>query len=129
MRYLSKLLLLVSPLLSGCDVGEIASKVIGYNPNLYIPPMVELQVSEDHTAFVFGFDECPDSELNWILATSMTVFTNSCIKLDSQRHKVKVQFRIADNDITEDWEISRRAEDLILIRPNGFQVRKPSNQP
>ncbi|MBF4374153.1 hypothetical protein [Vibrio anguillarum] len=99
MRYLSKLLILASPLLSGCDVGEIASKVIGYNPNIYIPPMVELQVSEDHTAFVFGFDECPESELNWIIATSMTVFTNSVQELE--------MIRVDESD--HNWETAAKS--------------------
>lgn len=119
-------LLSSSFLMSGCDVMELANRFLVESPVIYIPPTVELQIDRKLTAIVHGFDECPDSTINWFVAPSMKVFTNSCVKLDSSTKQVKVGLRIADIDTVETWEVSHHGDAIKLTRPNGFEVRQPT---
>lgn len=127
MKIVYRSLLVSMPLLiAGCDVMELANRFVGASPVTYIPPTVELQVDENLTAIVHGFDECPDNTINWLLAPSMKVFNSNCVRLDSNTKQVKVGLRIADIDTVETWEVSHHGDVVKLTRPNGFEVRQPS---
>lgn len=121
--FYNSLLVLVPLLVTGCDIKELASRFVTDNPVIYIPPTLELQVDENLTAIVHGFDECPDNTFNWFVAPSMKVFTNSCVRLDPSKKQVKVGLRIADKVAVETWEVHHYGDAVKLTRPNGFEVR------
>lgn len=121
--FYKSILVSVPLLVTGCDVMELDSRFVGESPIIYIPPTVELQVDENLTAIVHGFDECPGNTINWFVAPSMKVFTNSCVRLDSSTKQVKVGLRIADIDTVETWDVHHHGDAVKLTRPNGFEVR------
>ncbi len=125
MKILFKLTLASVPMLvTGCNFTEMAS-MVNSSPDLYIPPTTQLQVSLNQTALVSGFDVCPDRSVDWFIAPSTKVFSNSCILIKPDTKRVRVSMRIGDSDFDEVWKVSYQDEKLKLTRPNGFEVLNP----
>ncbi|MBF4374506.1 hypothetical protein [Vibrio anguillarum] len=110
--------------LTGCDVAEIAQQM-GLNSNdttVYLPPMVELQIDENETAYALGYDKCPSGN-NWFLALPLK-HPEGCLKLEPNTVEMKVSLRsLSGENWTEVWGVSRKNDSVTLIRPNGFEIR------
>ncbi len=125
---LAKIFLVSAPFLSGCDVAQLVQDVGVTEPTTIIAPATELQISDTETAYVVGYDKCPEQSANIFMGVaSMKLIPHGCIKLDKDTQEVRVEWRANEADVIEVWKVNRRGDAVSLIRPNGFQVREPSN--
>jgi hypothetical protein len=121
-----KLLVLAASLsmLNGCDLVESMYNMVKNQTDsmtIYMSPNVKLQIDDEQVAFIQGFDECPDD------ADSMD--NNNCIKIQPETESIKVRVVNDQVNFVETWDVSRVGDAVLLTRPNGFQVREPSNHP
>ncbi|EGR0524988.1 hypothetical protein FG062_14665 [Vibrio cholerae] len=111
-------------MLNGCDLVDSMYTMFREQANsaiIYMSPNVKLQIDDDQVAFIQGFDECPDD------AGSMD--NNNCIKIQPETENIKVRVVNDQVNFVETWDVSRVGDAVLLTRPNGFQVREPSNHP
>ncbi|WP_131087125.1 hypothetical protein [Vibrio vulnificus] len=118
-----KLLVLAASLsmLNGCDLVESMYNMVKNQTDsmtIYMSPNVKLQIDDEQVAFIQGFDECPDD------ADSMD--NNNCIKIQPETESIKVRVVNDQVNFIETWDVSRVGDAVLLTRPNGFQVREPS---
>lgn len=110
--------------ITGCSeqIQEIGKKVAGDSPEIYLGSGIELQISESETATVFGYDDCPESNI-WLFEKHP--HSNKCVKLTGNK-SVDVRLIHSDGSVSkEKWSVSGDANKISLIRPNGFQIREP----
>lgn len=116
--------------LTGCDVTEMATKMglSGENVTLYLPPLIELQVDENQTAYVKGYDECPSGGVeHWFFTPSQRVFDSNCVKVAPNTKQVKVNLTFLDGrSWNESWAIKHDSDRIYMERPNGFIIRQTS---
>ncbi|HDM8060723.1 hypothetical protein [Vibrio harveyi] len=123
-------LALALPLLSACDLDDY-SEMVGAqmaDVTIYISPVTELQIDDSEIGYVYGFEECPTDSVNWLFGNSQAVTNNNCIKITPETESIKVRVMSDQVNLIETWDVSRVGDALSLTRPNGFQVREPSNQ-
>ncbi len=124
-------LALTLPFLIACDLVDDLSEMVSAqmaNTTIYISPVVELQIDESEIGYVHGFEECPIDTVNWLFGHSQSVVSNNCIKIDPETENIKVRVINDQVNLIETWDVSRVGDALSLTRPNGFKVRKPSDQ-
>ncbi|WP_229626380.1 hypothetical protein [Vibrio parahaemolyticus] len=128
-KYLSTVLISTAFLMSGCDVAQLVHDIEATEPTLVIAPTTELQISDAETAHVVGYDKCPEQSENMLMGNpSMKFLPDGCINLGKDVKEVRVTMRVNDIDVIETWKVDHQGDAVSLIRPNGFQVRDPSNQ-
>ncbi|ELI5720935.1 hypothetical protein RRK67_004062 [Vibrio fluvialis] len=109
-------------MLNGCDPVDSMFNMVRNQTDsvtIYMSSNVKLQIDDDQVAFIQGFDECPDD------ANSMD--NNNCIKITPETETIKVRVMGDQVNSIETWVVSRVGDAVSLTRPNGFQVREPSN--
>ncbi|NOI32034.1 hypothetical protein [Vibrio coralliilyticus] len=127
-KYATIVALITTLMLSGCDVTQLVQKLGITEPALVFAPATELQISDTETAYVVGHDECPEQSDSIFLADlSMTFMPNGCINLGNENQEVLVEMRIAERYVSEIWQVTHQSDGVVITRPNGFVVRKPSD--
>lgn len=119
------------PLLSACDLVDDYSEMVSTQMadiTIYISPVTELQINDSEVGYVYGFDECPRESESWLFGNSQSVTNHNCIKITPETESIKVRVMNDQLNQIEIWDISRVGDAVSLTRPNGFQVREPSNK-
>lgn len=129
MKCLSTVLSTTLVFISGCDVTQLSQEIGVTEPKLVIAPTTEYQISDTDTAHVVGYDKCPEQSENMLVGDpSMKLLPTGCIHLGKDIEEVRVTWRTNEADVIEVWKVNRRGDEVSFVRPNGFQVREPSNQ-
>jgi hypothetical protein len=119
------------PLLSACDFVDDYSEMVSTQMadiTIYISPVTELQINDSEVGYVHGFEECPRESESWLFGNSQSVTNHNCIKITPETESIKVRVMNDQLNQIEIWDVSRVSDAVSLTRPNGFQVREPSNK-
>lgn len=119
------------PFLSACDLVDEYNEMVRTKMadiTIYISPVVELQIDDSETGYVHGFEQCPSESVRWLFGYSQSVTNNNCIKITSETERIKVRVMNEQVNLLETWDVSRVGDAISLTRPDGFQVREPSNK-